>query len=150
MVAYTFTKTLNDTEPLYAYIISNSTFSTLQSITYSNSVLVLNFPAALSASSQTLLTTLVNAYINPATQALTTESVLSVFNSTSAVLAAGATFTGNWEDVSRYTTVRVCCTSNVASAASGISIEFGLLSPQTDAAKVYTLSDFTRVYTQIN
>ncbi len=49
---------------------------------------------------------------------------ISTDNSTTATLAADAVFTGTGEDVTRFSSLTVTSTSNVANAASGISMEF--------------------------
>ena len=49
---------------------------------------------------------------------------VSTDNSTTSTLAADAVFTGTGEDVTRFNSVTVTSTSNVANATSGISLEF--------------------------
>jgi hypothetical protein len=150
MVAYNYVKTVNDIEALFAYVKSNVLFASLQSLTDNNSTLVFIFPTALSAGDQTALTAFVNSYVDPITTTLNNQTNLSVFNSSMVPLIAAANFTGNWEDVSRYASIRVCCCSNVSSAINGVVLEFGILSPQVDSSKTYTLSVVNSIYTLIN
>ncbi len=52
------------------------------------------------------------------------EGKISLGNSTTATLSGSAVFTGTAEDVTRFSSIHITSTSNVNSAASGISLEF--------------------------
>jgi len=63
---------------------------------------------------------------------------ISLSNNSSSLLAANATFTGGWEDVSRYSSCRV---SALMSGTTGsLSLQFGYLSQQPDQTKTYLLT----------
>ncbi|KAG5186452.1 hypothetical protein JKP88DRAFT_241061 [Tribonema minus] len=89
---------------------------------------------------QTALTTLITNYIDPSAKEVLVSANASVFNSSNLTLAGAGVFAGTWEDVARYSTVRVSCISDVESATDGLVIQFGVLAEQADITQSYTLS----------
>ncbi len=137
--SYTFTKTVSDTGKFYNYIYS--VFNTLTDVNAQPPNLTVSFSAALSAPNQTILGTMVSSYIDAVSSTTDgTRRILSVNNSTNTVLGANAVYTGLWDDVSEATTVCVQVKSNVASAASGFTIQYGILSQTADITRNYTLA----------
>jgi hypothetical protein len=67
------------------------------------------------------------------------NGTLSEVNSTSVVLGAGATFTGDGEDVTGFVEVRVSVFSDVASAIDGLKIEYSADNVNWDHKDVYTV-----------
>lgn len=141
--SYTFTKSVNDESLLYEYI--SATFSTITGIVVNPPSVRLTFSAALTSPQQTALTTLVTNYINPTTKEMTLSANASVFNSTDIALAGAGVFSGTWEEVARYSSVRVSCLSNVASATNGLVLQFGVLAAQADVTQSYTVSAGTPI-----
>jgi hypothetical protein len=134
--SYSNAKVISDLNAFSYYI--KKTYATLTQIQNNDGVnVVCTFSAALTAPQQTALTALVAAYVDPLTGNSDAVNV-SVYNSSAAALGVSAVFTGTWEDVSRYSHVYVSSLSNQASAASGISIQFGNLAGQADLTKTYS------------
>lgn len=136
--SYTFARAARDEALLFRYV--KATFPTLTALYLVDASSVrLTFSGALSAPQQASLSALLDVYPDPMTTEESTTACLSVFNTTSAPLGANGVFTGAFEDCSRYSTLRVCVLSNAASAAGGLSVQFGLTAAQADSAKSYTL-----------
>ncbi|KAG5183106.1 hypothetical protein JKP88DRAFT_273081 [Tribonema minus] len=135
---YTHTKSVLDAVAFLEYICK--TLPTAVSVANGDGVTVtITFSAALSAAQQSTLTSLVAAYADPVVGAFDQMS-LSLYNNCSSPLAGGEVYTGLWEDVSRYASVVVSAISNVASATTGMQIQFGLTSAQSDVSRAYTLA----------
>jgi hypothetical protein len=134
--SYSYTKTVYDQNVLFAYV--KNTFPTATNLSYDGTNLKLYFSASLTVGEQTTLSTLITNYPDPKTVEDSENANLSVFNTTSVALGAGAAFTGSWEDVARYSCLRVSVLSNVASAVGGLSIQFGIASAQADHSTAYS------------
>jgi hypothetical protein len=68
------------------------------------------------------------------------SGTISISNSTSALLASGAVFTGLAEDVSSYASIVIASYSDVASASGGVSWQFSKDGVNWDARASYTAS----------
>jgi hypothetical protein len=136
--SYSFTKTVSDESLFFSYVAAS--FPTLTGISSSGPTLRLTFSTTLSGAQQTALTTLLGAYPNPVCTEDGTLANILVLNTTAAPLAGGGVFTGGWQDVARFSCVRVTCLSDVASAASGVSLQFGVAAQQADVVRTYTAS----------
>lgn len=66
-------------------------------------------------------------------------STVSVVNSTTAVLAAAAVFTGTSEDVSRFASIQVAVFASHASATDGLSVQQSTNGTDWDFSDVYTV-----------
>jgi hypothetical protein len=148
MASYTFVKTINDSGLFIDYV--QKVYPSLQAVNIRGPDLIMVFSAALSGPQQTALTTIVTNYCDPNTSDDNVDpSNISMFNSTSVALTANANWLGQWEDVSRYTSIRVTYSSNVASATSGVVLQFGISAAQVDISDTYTLDTAGASYTQI-
>ncbi len=65
---------------------------------------------------------------------------LSINNSTNETLVADAVFTGEFEDVCKFTRITVAYTSSVASATDGLSLQFSSNGYSVDQETTYTVS----------
>lgn len=135
--SYSNAKTVLDCSALLSYV--KKTFATATSATNADGVnVVVTFSAALTAPQQTTLTGLIAAYVDPVTGVVDTANV-SLYNTTGTALGVSGVYTGTWEDVSRYGSVIVSVLSNQASAASGLSVQFGNLAAQADVTKTFSV-----------
>lgn len=136
--SYSNAKTVLDIPTFLSYV--RKTFSTAVSAQNNDGVnAVVTFSAALTAPQQATLAGLVAAYVDPKTGPVDAAQV-SLYNTTTAALGAGAAYTGTWEDVSRYISVTVSALSDAPSAASGLSVQFGNNAAQADISKTFTVA----------
>lgn len=145
---YTFTQNINDTGLLSTYI--SSVIQNLSGVNYNpaTQLVQLVFSTALNAANVTALNALMAAYNDPQTTDEMTDANISPYNSSNAALAAAGVFTGAWEDVSHFSSVRVSFTSNAVSTIGGVSLQFGISNKQVDIARNYTLAVANAKYTQ--
>lgn len=135
--SYSNAKTVLDCSTLLSYI--KKTFPTATSATNADGVnVVVTFSAALTSPQQSTLTALIAAYVDPITGVVDTANV-SLYNTTSTALGVSGVFTGTWEDTSRFSSVCISVLANQASAASGLSVQFGNLAAQADISKTFSI-----------
>ncbi|KAG5183107.1 hypothetical protein JKP88DRAFT_273082 [Tribonema minus] len=134
--AYTFVRSVSDEDTLFAYL--RALYPSLVASSFDGTAVRLGFSAALTGPQQTALNAQMLSYVDPAVVEDRTDANVSAFNSSSSALAGSAAFQGTWEDCSRFSSVRVSALSNAASAADGLSVQFGVLSPQADVTQTYT------------
>jgi hypothetical protein len=145
--SYSYVKTIIDAPTLLTYI--SKTFSTITEISNEGGInVVLTFSLALTGPQQTTLAGLITAYADPIIGS-TDEVNLSLFNRSNTALAANGVFTGTWEDVSRFSSVFISSYANVASATSGIQVQFGLISAQVDITRSFSAAAATAFVTSI-
>lgn len=131
------TKQVQRSDLLYAYV--QNTFPTLTDCSTDGTVLRFTFSDNQTANLSTLQTLLAN-YVDPLLDTRDLSSTLSIFNSSSANLAANAVFTGGWEDISVYATVQLLI---LASSGGSAVLQFGVLSKQADSSKTYAVTGAT-------
>lgn len=68
------------------------------------------------------------------------DGFMSTLNSSTAVLGAGATFTGSSEDVTQYSTISIFVIASHASATDGLVIEQSVNGTNWDNSDTYTIS----------
>lgn len=137
--AYPFVGTFVRDDTAFLSYISKSFAVTPAGVSASATGTTLTFSTSLTGGQQTTLTALVAAYPDIITG--TVDPVqLSTLNNSSTVLAANATYTGTWEDVSRYSTVLMTAFSDVSSSALGFTMQFGINSATADITRNFTVA----------
>ena len=137
MSSYSYVKTVYDNAALLSYI--SKTLSTVTAVNSIPTGISISFSVVLSTGQQTTLTALLAAY--PDTKTGTVDQVqLADYNFSTVPLGAAGVFTAPWEDVSRYATILVSVLSSAASAASGLSVQFGIAAQQTDVTRTFTVA----------
>lgn len=141
---YSYSIPVNDLQQLYTYLTTN--MSLVKSVTAgsmppgeqynSNIAITVYTDSVLSTDNENTLTTLINNYTNPMPEVIVNAfRKISVINSTAIPLYPSAIFTGQWEDVSNYSTITVFVSSDQNSATDGFEMHYS-----TDAVN----SDFTK------
>lgn len=134
---YIYTKTIFDSGAFVSYI--SKTLPTVQSASTQDGIqITVVFSSALTASQQTTLTSLVNAYEDPVIRSFSQLRLLTR-NISSTALSANATYTGDWEYIANSTVV-LTVLSDASSATNGLQVQFGLNVGQPDITKVFTVA----------
>jgi hypothetical protein len=136
MPAYSFTQSVADTAQLLQYI--QKSLPTAQSATNDGTSIKIATSTTLTTGDQTILSALMASYPDPVTGKMDSGVNISLYNSSRLALGSSAVFTGQWEDVSRYSTITITGLSDQASAVNGLSIQFGVVSAQADITRTYT------------
>lgn len=135
---YTYYREIYDVNGLYIYI--KATLSTISGITYDSGTITTTFPSALSGGDKTILDGLIISYSNPQVLISTNQfRQISTGNSTTTTLSGNASFTGSFEDVSDYSSMTCTIYSNVASATSGLVLQFSTDGTNVDYTQSYTV-----------
>ena len=134
------TKSVQRNDLLFQYV--QNSFPTLTDVSNDNTTLHFTFADNQTANAA-VLQTLLNNYVDPILDKVDSTSSLSVFNSTAAALAANATYTGSWEDVSVYATVRVLVAPSTSTGT--LTVQFGILSKQVDTTFVYNITGYQNI-----
>lgn len=136
--SYTFTKSILDAPTFFNFI--SRTLSSIVSLQNDDGVSVtITFASALSTPDASTLGSLVAAYTD-ATLGPYLQLPLSIYNHSSEALAGDATYAGLWEDVSHCGSVVILALANVASAVSGLRVEFGLTQQREDVTRCFSLA----------
>ena len=95
----------------------------------------------LSQEDKTNLDTIIANYTNPITEPVVTAfRKISSINSTNIPLYPGAQFTGQWEDVSNYSTVTIFVACDAPSATNGLEIHYSTDAVHDDYVKYLTVT----------
>lgn len=133
---YTYFREIYDVNGLFLYI--KGTLSSITGITYDSGTITTTFSSALSTPNKTVLDGLILSYSNP--QVLLSNNqyrLISVGNSTSTTLSAGAIFTGSFEDVSDYSSITCVIFTDVTSASAGFVFQFSTDGINVDYSQSY-------------
>jgi hypothetical protein len=126
------TKSVQRSDLLFSYV--QNSFPTLVDLSNNNTILRFTFSDNQTANLSALQSLLGN-YVDPLLNKVDQTSSLSVFNSTSNALGANASFTGSFEDISVYATVRVMITASNTSGT--LNVQTGVLSKQPETVRTY-------------
>jgi hypothetical protein len=133
MPAYSFTQSVSDTAQLLQYV--QKTFTSAQSATNDGTTVKITTSTTLSGGEQTALAALMAAYPDPVSGKMDSGVNVSLYNATKVPLGSSAVFTGQWEDVSRYSSITV---TRLTDAAGSFSVQFGAVAAQADITKTFT------------
>lgn len=138
MSSSSFNTVIKDTNVLVDYV--QKFLPTLRSIANTGTSVTLAFSTVLTGTETTQLTNLMSTYVEPPTGLQTSTTNISQYNNSSVPLTATASYTGTWEDMSRYTSITVSVISDQTSATNGLIVQFGLTAAQVDYTRRFTVS----------
>lgn len=138
--SYTFTRNINDLYQLQVFLKTNG-FPDLLHLNYANDTYLIEvvFLNVLSSADQTKLSNLVlTTFTNNISQTNDIKQISSG-NSTNSILGVSQVFTGQYEDVSDYSTISIILNTDTNSVFNGLELHFSIDGISANEIKTFNI-----------